>query len=245
LATAGPVASADLLDRVDRFVVESPEGRDQLTQFGIDSTRVSLIFPPVDLQRFRPAAKPRGPYTVLFASSPDRSDWLEARGVPLLLEAAGLRPQYRFRLLWRPWGNSEREVRRLIAERGLANVELLVGRQADMVDQYRMSDVCVAPFLDAERCKPAPNSITESLACGRPVVTSACVGLSGLIQESGAGLVCSNDAVSLADCFDRLNAEWDRYSLGARRLAEQCFDSERFVRAYGDLYGEILGCKAA
>ena len=63
-----------------------------------------LIFPPVDLARFAPAPPPPGPFTVLFASSPDKEGWLghkslqggyaywaaeaEAAGV-WLLEASG------------------------------------------------------------------------------------------------------------------------------------------------------------
>src|SRR5262245_14795867 len=108
-ADAEPV-EIPLLQRVSHFVVEHPGGRKSLERLGIERDRISLIYPPVDLHVFCPAPPPSGPFTVLFASSPEKEDWLEARGVPLLLEAAGIRPEMRFKLLWRPWGKSDHKV---------------------------------------------------------------------------------------------------------------------------------------
>ncbi len=104
IATVGDPVAKPLLDRVDRFVVEYPAGRDELVRLGIDKSRIHLVFPPTDLGRFTPTEAPEGPFTVLFASSPERSDWLESRGVLLILEVAALRPAMRFRLLWRSLG---------------------------------------------------------------------------------------------------------------------------------------------
>src|SRR5207249_4017135 len=80
VAAGRPVAAA-LLQRVDRFVVEYPHGREELKRLGIDEARIRLILPPVDLGRFIPQPAPEGPFTVLFASSPDDAAWLDARGV--------------------------------------------------------------------------------------------------------------------------------------------------------------------
>jgi hypothetical protein len=132
MAAFGPPGPKPLLDRVERFVVEYPAGRDYLEKVGIDRDRIRLIFPPVDLKRFTPAPAPAGRFTVLFASSPDQESWLPARGVPQLLDAAAARPHMRFRLLWRPGGDSLGRVRRWVAERGLRNVELRVGCWPDM-----------------------------------------------------------------------------------------------------------------
>ncbi len=229
-----------LLERVDRFVVEHPEGRDELGRLGIERRRVRLIFPPVDLTAFAPAPAPPGPFTVLFASSPEEESWLAARGVPQLLDAAALRPRMRFRLLWRPWGNSEPRVRRWVAERGLGNVELVAGCRQDMARQYQAAHVCVAPFTEKERSKPAPNSVVEGLACGRPVLVTDHVGLADFVREGGAGLSCAATGEALAEGLDRLEAGWGRYSQAARGLAERWFGAGRFLAAYRRLYDEVL-----
>jgi glycosyltransferase involved in cell wall biosynthesis len=240
VAAHSPPVASELLQRVDQFVVEYPGARADLESLGIDRGRIRLIFPPVDLERFRPAPKPATPFMVLFASSPERPDWLEARGVPLLLEAAALRPAMRFRLLWRPWGTSEPVVRRWIEEKGLRNVELIVGRQENMSAEYQAAHVCAAPFTDRERSKPAPNSIVESLACGRPVIVTEAVGLADIIREERAGLVCPASAEGVADQLDRLQSEWEVFAGCARRLAERCFGADRFLADYRRIYEDVI-----
>lgn len=230
----------ELLDRVDRFIVEHPGGRDDLRALGIDDSKIRLVMPPVDLQRFVPTERPSDPFTALFASSPERTDWLEARGVPAILDAAVLRPNMRFRLLWRPWGDSLSAVTGAIAARGLSNVDLVVGKVADMSSEYARSHVTLAPFTDLSRCKPMPNSLIESLASGRPVVCSPNVGLAPLVSESHAGAVCESAGVALAESLDAVQANWLTQSRRARELAEQHFDQQVFIRSYQQVYEELL-----
>jgi glycosyltransferase involved in cell wall biosynthesis len=238
-ALSEPVQTTHL-QRVDRFVVEYPRGVEYLRRFGVPESRIRLILPPVDLARFAQSDRPDDPFTVLFASSPSRADSLDARGVPAILDAAAMRPALRFRLLWRPWGDSLIRVRGWIAQRGLDNVEVLVGRFADMPRQYRAAHVTVAPFRGMTHYKPAPNSLVESLACGRPVLTTPEVGLAELIDEAGAGILCDAGGVALAEGLDRLRADWRPFSARARDLAERCFGLERFLDGYDRVYRELL-----
>lgn len=239
-AAASAPVERELLDRVDRFVVEHPRGCDDLRALGIDDDRIRLVMPPVDLARFVPTNKPTDPFTVLFASSPERTDWLDARGLPTILNAASLRPNMRFRLLWRPWGDSLAYVQNEIEQRGLQNVDLVVGRVADMSTEYSRSHVTVAPFADLNRCKPMPNSLIESLACGRPVVCSPIVGLAPQVVESGVGVVCEPRGEELAHALDRTASEWASFSARARKLAEDQFSQESFVSRYQQIYLELI-----
>jgi glycosyltransferase involved in cell wall biosynthesis len=240
MAAVSPPVQPTLLERVECFVVEYPSGKDCLRRLGIEESRIRLIFPPVDLARFAPRPLMDQPFTVLFASSPDEASWLDARGIPQLLDAAALRPLMRFRLLWRPWGDSEKTLRQWIAERQLQNVDLVVNCSQDMARQYAEAHVTIAPFTDANRSKPAPNSVVESLACGRPVLVTEVIGLADLIREGGAGLVCPATGTALAEQLDRLQAGHSQYCRNARRLAESRFGVEPFLEAYAQLYKEIL-----
>lgn len=240
LAVSSPCAEPMLLKKVSRFVVEWPAAKTVLSSLGIESDRIDLIHPPVDLQRFSANPRPDGPFTVLFLSSPDRSDWLEARGVDLLLDAAEMRPATRLVLLWRPWGDSAATVRAEIARRRLSNVQLEVGRIRDVERRYGDAHVTAAPFRDLDRCKPSPNSIIESLACGRPVLVTRTVGLSDLIEQNGAGVVTESSPKSIAVGLDRLEAEWIQFSENARRLAELQFSAEKFIAAYRNVYSKLL-----
>ncbi len=237
-AASSPPADRALLQRVDRFVVEHPGGRDDLVKLGIEPKRIRLILPPVDLERFRPQAAPDGPFTALFASSPERADWLEARGVPQILDAAALRPQMRFRLLWRPWGDSAAALRLMIEERGISNVELVVGREEDMAAQYNRAHVTLAPFTEPERSKPVPNSLVESLACGRPVLITEAVGMIDLLAGSRAGVVSAPTGAAIAEQLDYLQGNWRSCARSARQLAERWFCVDKFLAGYEKLYDE-------
>lgn len=240
VAAQGPPVSRELLQRVDRFVVEHPQGVEELARSGVERERTRVILPPVDLRRFAPTPPPPGPFTVLFASSPDKASWLEARGLPPLLDAAERRPGMLFRLLWRPWGDSAPRVRQWIADRGLANVRLEIGKCGDMAGRHQAAHVCIAPFTDASRSKPAPNSILESLACGRPVLVTPTVGLADVIRESGAGRVSAACGAELAEHLDCLQADWQSYSRRARELAERRFSEQKFLTDYENLYRELI-----
>ncbi len=236
---SNPVAKS-LLERVDRFVIEHAEAKDDLLRVGIDNSQIRLIYPPVDLSRFFPATAPSAPFTVLFASSPEEEGWLDARGIPQILDMAVLRPKMHFRLLWRPWGNSEKRVRQWIAERKLQNIEVSVGCFRDMPGEYNKAHVTLAPFTDVGRSKAVPNSVIESMACGRPVIVTKAVGLANLIDENKAGIVCAAKSEELVEQLDRLARDWDYYSLAARKLAERQFGVERFLTEYQQLYADVL-----
>jgi glycosyltransferase involved in cell wall biosynthesis len=232
--------SPHLLERVDQFVVEFEAGREQLLAQGISPKRIRTVFPPVDLTKFVPTDPPDGSFTVLFASSPELPGWLEARGLPQLLDAADLRPEMRFRLLWRPWGRSREAIVDLVRERGLRNVEIVDGRFDDMPSRYQAAHVTVAPFTERHRCKPMPNSLIESLACGRPILCTPVAGLAGMVQEARASVIVSASGVEIVEGLDRLRAGWTSYSLSARKLAERCFSEERFLKGYQRTYYEVL-----
>ena len=240
-AVVNPPVDRSLLQSIDRFVVEHAGAIDDLRRLGIDSERIRLIFPPVDVQHFVPHKAPTDRFTVLFASSPDVEEWLEARGVPQLLDAAKLRPNMRFRLLWRPWGNSAARVRQWIIDRNLKNVELTETICLDMAAEYNDAHVTVAAFTDAWRSKPVPNSLIESMACGRPVVTTDKVGLAYIIRESRAGIVCQPTGEALAQSLDSLSSDWAAYSDAAREVAESRFSKDRFLAGYQAVYDEVLG----
>jgi glycosyltransferase involved in cell wall biosynthesis len=101
--------------------------------------------------------------------------------------------------------------------------------------------VTLAPFTDAHRSKGAPNSLVESLACGRPVVATEIVGLAELIREGNAGIICRATGEELAASLDALSKDWETYSRSARTLAENRFCVERFLGEYNRLYTEVLG----
>jgi glycosyltransferase involved in cell wall biosynthesis len=145
----------------------------------------------------------------------------------------------RFLLLWRPWGDSLPAIRSLVREHGLPNVEIIPGRFANMPRWYQAAHVTVAPFTEIERCKPMPNSLVESLACGRPVLVTPEVGLAGMVRESRSGVVVAPHGEGIAEGLDRLRSDWRAHAGPARRLAVRWFSLGRFLEGYRRTYDEL------
>lgn len=240
LAVHGSCNDVRLLDKIDQFVVEWPEGATVLRQHGVDAARIRLIYPPVDLENFYPIPIKSEPFTALFASSPNRADQLQARGVYAILDAAAERPQIRFHLVWRPWGDSLEAVKKQITKRQLTNVELHCGRFLNMSHRYQQAHVTLAPFVHIETCKPTPNSLLESLACGRPVILSPQVGIADLVSEHRAGVVCTPLGERIIDALDEAYNSWTTMSKNARHLAETTFGCDTFLDRYRGMYDELI-----
>jgi glycosyltransferase involved in cell wall biosynthesis len=103
---------------------------------------------------------------------------------------------------------------------------------------YARVHACVVCFRKGAG-KTCPNFVLEGLACGRPIVLTAGVGLAGLIARRQAGIVVESSASALADGIARVQADWRRLSENARRLAVEEFDLRHFQARYDELYRAI------
>lgn len=126
---------------------------------------------------------------------------------------------------------------------GLAKTVHLAGFQPDIRAPFWASDFFVLPtYYD-----PCSLVVFEALACGLPVITTACNGAGELIREGREGFVVAHpDAVDdLADRLDRMTDDAARaaMSVHASRLGrEQSFD--RHVARLLDVFGRVAEAKA-
>jgi hypothetical protein len=185
MAALSAAVDKTLLDWVDRFVVEYPAGEQYLKHIGVASDRIRLIYPPVDLDRFTPEPC-NHPFTVLFASSPENESWLEARGVHLVWTPRPCGPGCNSVCYGVPGAAALRDcasgLRRGHSQ--TSNWSWVACRHAFSIS----AGAChCALFTRLDKCKPAPNSLIESLASGRPVVSTPIVGMADLIRDEGAG----------------------------------------------------------
>jgi glycosyltransferase involved in cell wall biosynthesis len=236
VAVRSSPCDVDLLRRVDRFVVEWPRDLELFRNLDIDPLRVEVIPPPVDLQRFQPTARPRGPLTALFASSPVTISGLEERGVDAILHAASLRPDYRFRLLWRPWGDSYEHLATEITRRRLDNVHLIRNSVERMEQVYAEIHLTLAPFRDPTNTKGLPNSLIESLACGRPIITSTAVSFGADVEDARAGRVTPVTGEALVAAMSSIDADWQEMSAAAAAFAANHFSHKNFITSHRRLY---------
>jgi glycosyltransferase involved in cell wall biosynthesis len=224
---------------VDVFVAESESLIAELDQAGVPKDRVRLIYPGVDLHEYRPGSSPPlEPFRLLFASSPSDANEFEARGLPLLIEAARLCPEITVLLLWREWGDQDAARRALDRLAPPPNVRLEYRQGRDMPTIYRDAHAVVSLYANGFG-KSCPNSIIEGLACGIPAIVADTCGIATLIASSGAGVVTGRDPAQIAEAARAVRRSHHGFARAARQLAERAFDVRDFLEAYIRLYGDL------
>jgi glycosyltransferase involved in cell wall biosynthesis len=145
---------------------------------------------PVDLDRVRMAAAspideqvlPPGDGPLIVAAG----RLAEAKNYPLMIEAlAVVRQQIPARLCILGQGELERDLRTLIAGRGLADAVSLAGFQPNPWQYIARARV----FLLTSRYEGFGNVLIEAMACGVPVVATASAGTSDIVRHGLDGLL--------------------------------------------------------
>jgi glycosyltransferase involved in cell wall biosynthesis len=232
------------LRQTDLFLAVSCATRDAWAQaYGISPSKMRAIPNGVDVVRFSPASDCRAAKTeyglppdcrvVSFLGRLDRQ-----KGVDVLIRAFGFyrrqHPEQNAYLLIAGSAvlDGEKyvdELRDLAAEIGIDCVRF-IGRVTDPVKFFRASDLSILPSLWPE---PYGLTLTESLACGVPVIASRTGGIPEILAaDFPAHLVEPGDVDGLALKITQLvNWRMDLPQLGAtcRNVAVSKFNLETCV----------------
>jgi phosphatidyl-myo-inositol alpha-mannosyltransferase len=172
----------------------------------------------------------------------------DRKGLPHLLKAFRLvrKSGTDARLLVVGSGPQEREARRYVMTRGLANVEFL-GRVTDeeKAQLFRTADIYCSPATGRESFGIV---LLEAMAAGAPIVCSDIHGYKGVVQRGRqAILVPPGDAKTMAAALMQLiedPAMRARMGASGRERAEQ-FSWERVTDKVTDYYGFVIRRLAA
>jgi len=242
-ATGGEIQDVESYQKFKAIVVETDSEKERAIAAGICPSKLRLIPPGVDDRRFSyRVPEQNGRFTVLFASAPLFPGYFRNRGIELLLQAALASKDVEFLFLWR------RHASKMIRERtkGLPNVKVLDRIRHDMNGVFANVHATVAPYLPSltPNTKPAPNSLIESLAAGKPVLASTSVGIAPLIEQEACRVVFEPTVEGLCAAVDELRSNYDTYQGNSRPVCERFFSREKFLQEYQQLYDEVLrdGC---
>src|SRR5262249_47411199 len=147
VAIEGPALEPDLYRGVAAFAAETRRLADALVAGGVSAARVEIVYPGVDLARFRPAPRAPHPARALFASPPASPSDFERRGIPLMVDAARRCPEVDVVLLWRRWGQVDTCIRALRAMGAPPNLHVEIRDVADMAALFQTVDATL--FLPA------------------------------------------------------------------------------------------------
>jgi len=207
--------------RADRFIVLSTAFKQLLVGYGIDPSRVTVIPMGIDCEFFRTSGDRR--------AVRDRLGWphnkkvlftarrlINRVGLMELLDAAAIvrtsRSDFAIKIAGK--GPLRDALEAAIVERGLAaNVELLgFVSEDDLVDAYQAADVTIVPTQSLEGFGTI---ISESLACGTPVIVTPVGGMPEAVAPLGDGMITRSAAPT--DMAERIVALLD----GSLRLPDE------------------------
>jgi len=216
---------------------------------GPSSQPQTVLFNPVDLQKFRPAAEPFPPapvrllalgtqnYPHRVLSAIECVKILRDAGIPATLTVAG-------RLLW---NKADEAMARSIESLGLRDFVRLhpAFTQDEAAEFYRAHHILLHPkYLD-----PCPTVVIEALASGLPVVGSGSGGLPEMVPPD-CGVLIPAPVVwdklitprpdELAAAVTEILPRLPGFSRAARLHAEKTFDGARWVARHREIFQKLL-----
>jgi glycosyltransferase involved in cell wall biosynthesis len=220
--------------KVNQIVVESDKDLSILSSLGFDMSKVSLVYPGIDLKEFTytPHFSKTSPFRILFASMPIDKRHIKKRTELIINTARLFKDDIIFELLLRD--RFAKEIKSLVS--GMSNIHFENKIYDCINDKYAQISATVYAPTHYEDSKPCPNSIIESLAAGKPVLVSSVVGIADLIKKEGCGIVFKPTKKDFAKAIILLKKNYSRYQKKSRRTAEKYFSIEKFIKEYNTIY---------
>jgi glycosyltransferase involved in cell wall biosynthesis len=186
--------------RADRFIVLSSAFKALLVEYGVAPDRISVIPMGIDCDFFAPAAD-HGAVRAALGWPADRTVFFTARrlvnrvGLAELVRAAAIVRESRSDFVVKIAGKGplRDELQAAITSLGLGDVVELLGfvSEDDLVRSYHASDVTLLP---TQALEGFGTIISESLACGTPVIVTPVGGMPEAVLPLGADLVTRSRA---------------------------------------------------
>ena len=237
----------EFLQRCRKIIVQSEGFRRKMHSLGVDQDRVTLLYPGVDLSRFRPGGRVSiigNHVKVLFASAPRSREEMEQRGVNLLLEAAKDSEDIQYHFLYRKWEGgytSFDATKNILREHGLTNVILTNTAAPEMWRVFAEHHFTVIPYTKEDGGKECPNSAVEGLACGLPALVSTACPFAQFVDQHECGVTFDPEPASLIRAVEIGMRRYEELSRNAARVAETHFCQARLLERMAEIYREVTG----
>ena len=227
--------------KLPAIIAQSNTVKNQLIDLGIDSNKIYLIYPLIDLKKFKNTVPQNlNTFKILFASAPLTEDNFEGKGVSLLLESFKDFVEYNDTELYIVWRNvCIDKLYDKISELKLGDYVEVIDDFVSMSEMYAKSHITVIPYKNLKMSPEIPLSAVESMACGRPVVTTDIAEIAEIVNAHNCGVVSkpmkNNFTVALKEC--KRNYKW--YQKNCRKTAEELFRLN--IGKFDEIHRNLLG----
>jgi len=226
--------SADLYIVVSRWMVN------QLTNLGVTSDRIRVVYNGIDVNRFHPGELEKSENTLLFVGrlSP-------VKGLLILLESLlYLKRPISLKIVGPTYDNEYAKNIADLAKKVVFRTKhdiTFMGLQPEeeLIRLYQKASLVVMPSLS----EPFGLVGLESLSCETPVIASSVGGIPEVIENGKNGiLVRPNDHKELARAIESLLEDRElrlKFGSEGRRMVEERFSARRMIEALIALYEEL------
>lgn len=216
-----------LAPKLRGIIVQSKRTKNQLIDMGVDPDKIILMYPLIDLSKFRYSdPPPLDEFRILFASSPNLEvpgeDNFRDKGLPLLLEAFkefARNNNTKLYIVWR--GKYNEQLYKKISELNLEKDVKIINGVVNMPGMYAKTHVTVIPFINLWRSPEIPMSAVESLACGRPVVSTDVSEIADIIKEYDCGCVAKPTKEDFSSAMKECKKKYRGYQKNCKEVTEK------------------------
>ena len=222
------------------LIARSSKIKTELAALNIDPEKIYVIYPQIDLEKFK-YSEPRdlNVFRILFASAPTienpKENNFENKGVSLMLVAFKEFCKYYNAELILIWRNKHlKDLFTKIKELKLEKSVKIYNGIVNMPRVYAQSHVAIIPYKNLIQSTEMPLSAIESLACGRPVLTSNIPEISELIRINKCGVVFKPEKNSFVTALLECRKNYKNYQKNCRNTAKCLFgeNTAKYVRIY-------------
>lgn len=241
-----------IMEKVDLFLPFTQTAKQALLTEGVDENRIRVIYPGVDLERFRPGKKPS--YLLNKLDIPETSfiilytgklvSWKGVHNLIYMAKILKIKGIDDFVVAVAGKGAQKENMIKLLDETGTNNFFRFLDfvSYEEMPDIHRMADVFVLPSYPMMTWQEQFGMVlAEAMASGKPVIST----LSGSIPEvtgDASVLIPPGDYKALADAVIKLKKDKslrEKLSGKARGRAEKLFNSYTIANEFSNVLKEI------
>ncbi|VAW42982.1 hypothetical protein MNBD_CHLOROFLEXI01-4757 [hydrothermal vent metagenome] len=211
---------------------------EKLQNWGL--TNVHLVQSGIDTSRFSFTAVPlKDEIRLMVASAPWTSAQFRSKGIDALLAAAQQMPNLRLVFLWR--GELLDEMMRRVQEKSLSEQVQVIDELVDVNQILATVHGTLNLVTETAVIKAYPHSLLDSLAAGKPIITSRAIGMAGYVEQTGCGVVVEQvtpDGIVAA--IERLVVEYEVMGETAVRVGQRDFTLQKMIDSWQTVYKQIV-----
>ena len=175
--------------------------------------------------------------TLLMASAPWEEGQFRTKGVDLLLEALANDRRLKLMLLWR--GILMPSLLRRVARWGVDEQVTIVNEHVDINEYLKRIHAVVLLVAQPNLVKAYPHSLVESLAAGKPIITSRMIPMADFVEAHKVGTVIDTLSLpSLQEGLDDLFGHYEARVAAVRSTYAQEFAPPKMLQAMAKVYAD-------